>query len=252
MTATTIQTTEGQPASASLPHNVLLAGARTGLPVILGFAPFALFIGATVAESSMNNVAGWAGSWLIFTGTAHVVAIQLLDAGAALTIVVGTAAIVNLRLLVYSAGMATPWRSAPTWFKILGAYLLVDPTFAVGSHYAEQTSDETAARAFYLGAAAAMWACWITLVGVGVAIGPTVAPLLPGDTVILLALLALVVPAIGDRTTRTAAAVAVLVALPASVLPMSLGPFVAGAAGIAVASTLDRDGAIADDAEPAP
>lgn len=219
----------------------LLVGARAGLPTILGYSPLALFIGATVADSSVNSVVGWSGSWLIFSGTAHVVAIRLLDAGAALTVVIATAALVNLRLLVYGAGMAAGWRTAPRWFKVLGAYFIIDPSVALGSAYAERAVDDEDARGFYLGAAITMWGCWLALVGIGVVVGPTVAPLLPGRVVLLLVLVAMVIPAIGDRPTRTAAAVALVVALPASALPLSLGPFLAGMSGIAVAALIEGD-----------
>jgi predicted branched-subunit amino acid permease len=46
----------------------------------------------------------------VFGGSARFVAIQLLDRGAALLVVVAAVVAVNLRLVLYSATMARHWR----------------------------------------------------------------------------------------------------------------------------------------------
>ena len=46
------------------------AGVVAMVPFVLGYAPFALVIGAAVAKSG-DPLAGWSGSWLIYGGSAH-------------------------------------------------------------------------------------------------------------------------------------------------------------------------------------
>ena len=60
----------------------VLVGARAMAPFVLAFAPFALVIGSTVATLD-NPVAGWAGSWLIFGGSAHLAAVRGIADGTA-------------------------------------------------------------------------------------------------------------------------------------------------------------------------
>ena len=73
--------------------------------------PFALVIGSAAADHG-TPLAGWAGSWLIFGGSAHLAAIRTLDdAGAVAAILTGL--LINARLLVYSASLARRWAGQP-------------------------------------------------------------------------------------------------------------------------------------------
>ena len=56
----------------------VLAGAAAMAPLVVAYAPFALVIGSTVATLD-QPVAGWAGSWLIYGGSAHLAALQGLS-----------------------------------------------------------------------------------------------------------------------------------------------------------------------------
>ena len=61
-------------------------GAMAMLPLLAGYVPFALVIGATAAELG-SPLAGWAGSWLIYGGSVHLAALRTLDgAGAVMAI----------------------------------------------------------------------------------------------------------------------------------------------------------------------
>ena len=61
------------------------------VPLLVAYMPFALVIGATAAEHG-SPVAGWAGSWLIYGGSAHLAAIRTLDeAGPVMAIITGAA-----------------------------------------------------------------------------------------------------------------------------------------------------------------
>ena len=80
-------------------------------------------------------LAGWAGSWLIFGGSAHLAAIRTLDqAGAVAAILTGL--LINARLLVYSASLARRWRGQPRWFRVAAAGLIIDPTWAAAERHA--------------------------------------------------------------------------------------------------------------------
>ena len=76
------------------------AGARDGalamLPLLAAYVPFALVIGSVAADHG-RPLAGWAGSWLIFGGSAHLAALRTLDqAGPVAAILTGL--LVNARL----------------------------------------------------------------------------------------------------------------------------------------------------------
>ncbi len=62
---------------------------QRGLPLALGYVPFALVVGAALAEQG-GGAAGWAGSWLVYGGSAQLAALRSLDsAGAAVALLTG-------------------------------------------------------------------------------------------------------------------------------------------------------------------
>ena len=110
-----------------------VSGMRAMVPWLIGTAPFGLVIGVSAAQADIPTLAGWLTGPVIFSGSAQVATIQMLDAGAAAYAVIITALVINLRLLLYSAAIARYWRGTPLWWRLLGGYLLVDPTFVVGT-----------------------------------------------------------------------------------------------------------------------
>ena len=98
----------------------LLAGMRAMAPWLIGVAPFGLVIGVSAAEAGIPTLAGWLTGPTIYAGSAQVAAIQMLDAGAASYAVIITALVINIRLILYSAAMATYWRGTPLWWRLLG------------------------------------------------------------------------------------------------------------------------------------
>ena len=81
-------------------------------PLLIGFAPYAVVVGSVIGAHS-SPAAGWAGTWLIFGGSAHLATLNALDDGSALLAAL-TGLLVNARLLVYSASLGGRWRHQPT------------------------------------------------------------------------------------------------------------------------------------------
>jgi len=73
-----------------------VAGARAMLPWLLGVAPFGLVVGVSAARADIPTLAGVLTGPVIFAGSAQVATIELLDAGAAPLVVVGTALIIKI------------------------------------------------------------------------------------------------------------------------------------------------------------
>ncbi len=110
----------------------IAAGARAMAPWLVGIVPFGLVIGLSAAQADVPKLAGWLTGPLIYAGSSQVATIGMLDAGAAPVVVVAAALIINIRLILYSATMARHWRGIPWWWRFVAAYLLIDPSFAVG------------------------------------------------------------------------------------------------------------------------
>jgi predicted branched-subunit amino acid permease len=111
--------------------SVVTRACRDAIPVVLAYAPFGLALGATLAATRIPPLVAWSSSPLVFGGAAQLLAVQLLDAGASVALVVLGALVVNARMLLYGAALAPYTAAWPGRWRWLGAYLLIDPVYAL-------------------------------------------------------------------------------------------------------------------------
>lgn len=208
-------------------------GARAMAPFLVGTTPFGLVIGFSAARSDLPTLAGWLTGPAMFSGSAQIGAIQMLDAGAAWYAVVLTVMVISLRLVLYSAAMATYWRGTPLWWRLLGCYLLVDPSFAVGITGYDRHTDRRRGHAYYLGGALVLWVTWLVALAVGATAGARLPDWLQLEFLIPLSLIGEIVPKLREATIRWAVLAASVVTLACLALPMRLGISVGIVAGIA-------------------
>src|SRR3954452_24012602 len=121
-------------------------GALEMVPLLAAYIPFALVVGSAAADHG-SAFAGWAGSWLIFGGSAHLAAIRTLDEAGAVAAIV-TALLIHARPVVYSTSLARRWSGHPRWFGASAAALIIDPTWAVADRHADDSADPRDQRRF--------------------------------------------------------------------------------------------------------
>jgi predicted branched-subunit amino acid permease len=226
--------------SRAADREAVVAGARAMLPFLLAVAPFGLAVGVAVADSGLPHVAGWSLGWLVYAGSAQLAAVGLLAGDAPVVTVVFAVTVVNLRLSLYSAALAPHWRSTPVWWRAVAAYLVVDPSFVVGSRSYDGSRTRRAAHLHYLGGAALLWVGWQGVIAVGVTAGALLPGWLQLGAVGPLYLVTIVV-AESRRPGATPAAVAALAGAAAgSALPLHLGPALGILTGLLVGSRTMR------------
>lgn len=204
-------------------------------PMALGVVPFALVIGTAIAEHRAG-LAGWAGSWLIFGGSAHLAVLRALDtSGAALAVLTGL--LVNARLLVYSAALGQRWRDQPRWFRLVAGALVIDPTWALAIGRPPRSPSQE--RRWFLAAGLTLGIVWSTAMAIGVSFGGHL-HLAAFDVVAPLCLVALVVPRLARADERPMIAAAALVAVATRHLPAGLGLLAAVVAGWAAGQLAER------------
>jgi predicted branched-subunit amino acid permease len=212
-------------------------GVFTMLPMIIGYMPFALVIGSTAADHGAP-VAGWAGSWLIFGGSAHLAALRTLDEAGALTAIL-TALLIHARLVVYSTSLARQWSGQPRWFRTTAAALIIDPTWAVADRHADQCPDLRAQRRFFVAAALTLGIGWSSAMAAGVLLGTRLESV-DLQIAVPLCLLGLIGSGLGGGGTRPVIVVAALTAFLTAGWPSGTGLLAAVAAGCAAGMVNDR------------
>jgi predicted branched-subunit amino acid permease len=213
----------------------LAAGARTMAPWLIGLVPYGAIIGVSAAHAGIPTLAGWLTGPLVYSGSAQVAVIELADKGAAPAVVVVAALVINLRLVLYSATMARHWRGTPVRWRALAAYLLVDPSVAVGVDGYSRLGDTGPGHRHYLGGALLLWVAWLAAIAVGATAGARLPGALHLELVIPLFLVGEVVARMSGPATGRAVAVSAVVAVAAAGAPLHLGPMLAIVAGTGVA-----------------
>ena len=198
-------------------------------------------LGATIAASSVPDLAGWASSLLIFAGAAQLATIDLLDTGAAVAVVILTALVINLRHVMYSGGLAPWFREQPPSFQVAGPYLLADPVYSLATLRFPSYPDARTRRIYYLALGTLLLLAWVTMTGAGILLGNVLPDDLELAVAVPLVFLALVVPMVEDRPTLAAAIVGGLATIAADGLPLHLGLVAGSLAGVAAGLALDPE-----------
>ena len=218
---------------------------RALLPLTPPVPIFGLVFGLAVVESvEVGSAAGWASSLLVFGGASQLAAVVVIDAGGTALVAIGTIVVVNARHVMYSAALRARFADAPTWFRVVGPYFLVDQVFAITE--TRPADDPVDYRLTHFVTGGLYWLVWWTAsVAVGTIIGLTAGDVIPAgwslEFSVPLLFLGLLVNAIRDRPGLVAAAVAATMAVVAGDLdPPGTGLLVAAAAGLAAGALADE------------
>ncbi|ESS03595.1 MAG: putative branched-chain amino acid permease (azaleucine resistance) [uncultured archaeon A07HR67] len=220
-------------ADGSFADGDLWAGVRDVFPLMLGVIPFALVAGIAAVNAGLTLTEAVALSVIVFAGASQLAALDLLSSNAPLAVVVGTAVVINLRMVMYSASIAPHFARYAARMRAALAYLLTDQAYALSvAKFAE--NDERSRWRYYLGAAAPLWVVWQIGTVVGVVVGAGVPERWGLTFAVPLVFLALLVPAMKDRPTTAAGAAGGAVAVVAAGLPLNLGLLTGAVSGVAV------------------
>jgi 4-azaleucine resistance transporter AzlC len=217
--------------SGSVLDEDLLAGVRDVSPLILGIAPFALVAGIAAVDAGLGLAEAVGMSVIVFAGASQLAALELLGENAPLAVVVGTAVVINLRMLMYSASIAPHFADYGRRLRAGLAYLLTDQAYALSVAEFDENPDRSRWR-YYLGAAASLWAVWQVGTVAGVVLGAGVPDAWGLTFAVPLVFLALLVPAMKDRPTTVAGVAGGAVAVVAAGVPYELGLLVGALCGI--------------------
>jgi predicted branched-subunit amino acid permease len=213
---------------------------RDALSVMSGIAAFGLTLGVTISSAGSDRVAGLIGTVIVFGGSAQLTAVTLLSKGIALPAAVVTAAVVNLRLVLYSAALGDRFRQQPRWFRLFAPQFIIDQTYVLATSRAGLAGAEFRRYWWWMGGAVLL--CWSGSVAAGLALAPAM-PDLPHLGLVATALfLGLLVGRLTSTPAVVAAVVGGTVAAAVSVVLPAVGIVAGAIAGVAAAMAVSRRG----------
>jgi predicted branched-subunit amino acid permease len=211
---------------ASERRDAFRAGRRAILQSLPGTAAWALICGVALVKGGLP--VGWA------------LAMSVIVFAASAWVIVATGLITNLRFVIYSAALKPYFSHYPWRTRARLGYFMTDFTFALFMRAAQDGSLPAAHRdAWFTGACMTNWLTWQSFAAIGI----LCAGFVPTDWGLeftgVLALVALMGPALTTSPAVVGAALAAIVALLAHGLPFRLGLFCGAIAGIAAATLVD-------------
>jgi predicted branched-subunit amino acid permease len=220
--------------------DAFLHGIRTLMPLTPGVIPFGLVTGVMAIEMGMSPGTAMGMTMLFYSGSAQMVALQLLHNGVLPVAIVVTALIINLRFIMYSASLAPHLHHLPRRWTWPLSYLLSDQSFALYSLRLSAGQPDRFGHYFYAGTAIGMWLTWQLSVLAGVFLGASIPESWSLSFAIPLSFLALLVPNLRSAASLGAAAAGGLIAVLAIDMPYNLGLVMASTGGVLAGLLIER------------
>lgn len=202
---------------------------RAAIPLFVPAIPFGLVLGVAITDSAMPTAVAWSTNLAIFAGAAQLATVSLAATATWLTLV-ATAAVINLRHVMYSAALSPRFSDQPRWFRWVGPFFLIDQLFALTSLRTEMSGPRW--RRFYLSAGIFYFVSWTTVVTLGLVVGSSIPTEWRLDVAPAIMFAGLVVLGIVNRPGIVAAAVGALVCLVALDVPNNGGILVGAVSGV--------------------
>lgn len=247
-----------QPQLAAVRGEAFGAGLRAVLPALVATGTWGLVTGVAMVKIGLSQLEALGMTLLVFAGSAQLAALPLIAADAPVWVVLLTATVVNLRFVIFSAGLYPYFARYTLGRRLLLGYLTSDVGFAISlqrwtaaraqadvqaAHEAIDRADSdgdddlAATRRvwFFLGIAGGNWLSWQTMSIIGIFLAGQVPGAWGLEFAAILALIALTVPMVVGTPSVIGALVAGAVAVLGSGLPLKLGLVAAVIAGISAA-----------------
>lgn len=166
-------------AASPAPQPEWRRAARDTLPMLLGFVPIALVLGAQAAQKGMTVAELMLMTGLNFAGGSEFVAIDLWSSPPPLLLIVAMTLLVNSRHVLMGAALAPFLAHVPLRRALPALYLMCDEAWALGINAARErrAAGQGFPLSYYLSAGAMMWGTWVAFAGLGAFVGPAIGDL---------------------------------------------------------------------------
>lgn len=211
------------------------------MPLALAISVWGVVTGVAIVNAGMTVSIALVFTLLVFAGSAQLATLPLLAVGAPLWVVWITAALVNLRFVIFSAASRSYFITLPWRQRLLAGYLNGDLGFALFQRrFADDTERGTAEQyGYFYGGAMVNWVAWQIASIAGILLGG-LAPTQWGlELAASLALLAVLIPMANKFPAVAGIVVTAVLSVLTVGMPMKLGLLVSVLVGGAVAMAAD-------------
>ncbi|HGM6733083.1 TPA: AzlC family ABC transporter permease [Stenotrophomonas maltophilia] len=153
------------------PRAEFLRGLRAAVPVMIGFIPFALVLGAQAAQKGLTALEVPLMTGLNFAGGSEFAAVELWTSPPHIALIVAITALVNSRHLLMGASLAPLLQHLPRRRVLPALFFMCDESWAMGVADARRRALGFS-LAYYLGVSAGLYTVWVACTALGAIVGP--------------------------------------------------------------------------------
>jgi predicted branched-subunit amino acid permease len=213
-----------------------MSGVRDYSPTLMAMFSWGLVTGVAMSKSVLTVPQALGMSLLVYAGSSQLAVLPLLAAKLPIWTALLTAAMVNTRFVIFSAGLAPHFSYLSFWRRLVLGYFNGDVIYLLFQKKAFAKGYVPGKEAYYWGMALMSWVFWQVSSIAGILLASAVPDNWGLDLAGTLALVPLIVSAVISRSMLAAVAVAGVVALIAIDLPYRLALPLAVFAAIAAGS----------------
>lgn len=209
-------------------------GFRSGTPFVFVALPFGILFGVFATEAGLNILQTMTFSATVLAGATQLTALQLMNEGTPVLIILFSALVVNMRVAIYSASLTPHMGAAPLWQRACVAYLIVDQSYACSIIQFEKEPKMSMGQrvGFFFGSVAPSTGVWLLSTYAGAVVGNQIPESWALDFALPLTIIAMLGPMIPTLPHLVAVLVAVITSLLTVFFPFNLGLLIAGCAGM--------------------
>lgn len=154
----------------------LRRGVLIAVPVMIGYIPFGMLLGAQAAQKEFSATALITMTGINFAGGSEFAAIALWSLSPPVLTIVLVTLLINSRHILMGASLAPHLAHLPVRRALPALFFMCDETWALVMADAAKRQAKgispTLTLGFYCGVSAALWIAWVFSTGLGVMAGP--------------------------------------------------------------------------------
>ncbi|WP_027817738.1 AzlC family ABC transporter permease [Paraburkholderia bannensis] len=164
--------TSAASARRSIDTSEVARGMRAALPIMMGFIPFALVLGAQAAQKGLSNIEVPLMTGVNFAGGSEFTAVRLWTSPPHIALIVAMSFLVNARHILMGAAFAQYIRHVPLRRALPALFLMCDESWAMAMADAKTNGHGRVSMAYYMGVAINLWLTWVSFTALGAVLGP--------------------------------------------------------------------------------
>lgn len=215
-------------------RRAFLFGLREATAALVAVATWGFVTGIAMVQSGLSESMATLMTLMVYAGSAQLTALPLIAAQAPLWLIFAAGTIVNMRFVIFGAGLHPYFRHLSWRRRLVLGLLTGDIVFVLFmARFAGSRRIGTVQQLwYYLGIAAPGWLVWNVFSLLGIYAGSLIPASWSLDYAAVLALLAVIIPLVKSRPMVMCLIVASAVAWLGQALPLRLGLLAAVIAGV--------------------